>query len=268
MKEIRTALKPVMSGIFDAVEGFKGVTLHYPVIVNNEYAGTVAYLIKLEDFLSVYPLFKGYIHSHESFLLDKTGQVITSDVKGYVGQNIFAIEKYALARDDYRSILDSAEPGFREITLDRAAHLAIYQPVSFLNSTWYIVINGREEDAYLGLAGAMSEIWFFTLVVLALLLVLVVATNNLLNRSLRQEVELMTGDIQAKSVQIADQLKRESENSQKLKTLLVELKTSRSDLENKIKELERFQNLTVDRELKMIELKNKLRRLEAAGKED
>jgi guanylate kinase len=46
------------------------------------------------------------------------------------------------------------------------------------------------------------------------------------------------------------------------------VKSRTTELEEKVNELERFQKLTVDRELKMVELKNRIRELEAAKGRD
>ena len=48
-------------------------------------------------------------------------------------------------------------------------------------------------------------------------------------------------------------------------TQMQELKATKGELEAKISELERFNNLVVDRETKMIELKDKIKRLEESG---
>lgn len=263
MAKIRETLKPVLSDVFDAVEGFQGVTLHYPVLVNGKYDGTVAFLVNIDDLLANLALFDKHIHPHESFLFDKNKKVILSDNKEYLGKTIFEIENYSVLDDDFEKIINSREknnliifPGGDD------EQIMIYSPVILEDNTWYLLINGVVKNVYLGTDSALNNIWFFTFLTLVSLLVLGVASGYFMTSSLRIEVEKQTVRVREKAKLIEEQLNREAAINEEKENLLNEQKVSKRELEEKVSELEKFQKLVVDREVKMIELKKKIAQLE------
>jgi hypothetical protein len=60
-------------------------------------------------------------------------------------------------------------------------------------------------------------------------------------------------------------LEDSEENRGRLERTMIELARNESELKAKISQLERFQKVTIDRELKMVELKKRIKALEQAA---
>ncbi|MBU0661373.1 cache domain-containing protein [Patescibacteria group bacterium] len=242
MQKIKQTKEPVLSNIFDTVEGFQGVTLHYPVIKNGEYDGTVAFLINVDKLSSLISQFTSNIYPHDSFLFDNNGQIITSNVKEVKHQNIFDLEVF---RDKK---LPATDGNKTNVITEKENEIFIYLPITLLDNTWFIAFSGQEQDAYYGLDKTLTTIWIFTIITFALFVIFGSIFSYFLTRSLRLEVNKKTKEIKDKAketVRIEKQLaKKETLN--------------KKQLEKKIKELESFQKLMVGRELKMVQLKKEI----------
>lgn len=262
MQKIKKTLKPVLSDVFNAVEGFQAVTLHYPVIKDGKYDGTVAFLINIDNFFGIISPFSNHLYKQESFLLDTHGQIIVSDNKDYVGKNILKLEKYKTVKNNYEKILMSDNAGFDDFVLKKEKQISTFTPIKIQDNKWMMVINGEEKDAYSGIDSTLNSIWFFTLIALISLVVFGLFFSYFLTKSLRKEVENKTAEIKNNSYLIEEQLRKEELITQEKDELLNEQKRVKKELEEEMEEMEKFQNLTVNRELKMIELKEKIRNLE------
>ncbi|MCK4540462.1 hypothetical protein KAU09_04900 [Candidatus Parcubacteria bacterium] len=265
MKKLRKTLRPVLSNIFDAPEGFKGITLYYPIIKNGEYDGVVAFLANIDDFFDIIsPLFSN-IYPHESFLFDGKGQIIASCQTDYIGKNIIEIEKYKIVKDNCKNILKADKAGFEDFVLEEENQIVVYVPIEIQDNKWTLAVKGREKDAYHDIDSTLNNIWFFALIALISFFIFGLLFSYFLTRSLRTEVEMKTAEIKKSSGLMKEQLKREEETTRAKEQLLKKQKEGKKQLEEKIKELKKFQKLTVNREFKMIELKEKLNKLKNKG---
>jgi cell division protein FtsX len=116
----------------------------------------------------------------------------------------------------------------------------------------------QAENVYLAADKTLNNIWWFTALTLISLVVLGIFLAYFLTFSLRAEVEKQTKVVEQKAEQIEIQLQKEAEINKEKERLLIEQKKAEKKLEEKIDELERFQKITIDREMKMIELKKKI----------
>ncbi|MEA3317668.1 MAG: hypothetical protein U9R54_06890, partial [Bacteroidota bacterium] len=97
----------------------------------------------------------------------------------------------------------------------------------------------------------------------SLIIIIGMLFNFLLTRSLKKEVDAKTINIKNQSNKIKEQLKKEELITKEKDRLLVGQKKAQIKLEEQIKEMEKFQKLTVNRELRMIELKKEIKKLES-----
>ena len=144
-----------------------------------------------------------------------------------------------------------------------------YRNIPVIAITRYIdeldvgLVTKMDKQEILGpITKALNRIWLFTVGMVFMIVLIGVIFNSLLTKSLRKEVAAKTVEAEGNAELIKGQLKKEEKISMEKEGLLKEQKKAKIDLENKIEELEKFQKLTVDRELKMIELKEKIKDLE------
>ena len=109
---------------------------------------------------------------------------------------------------------------------------------------------------------AINKIWLVTVGIIFIIIVIGIIFVFLLTNSLKKEVEIKTLEVRKNTIKIKEQLEREAAAGKIQAQLIKEQKQAKAELEEKINELEKFQKLTVDRELKMIELKKKIKNSE------
>ncbi|GEM_PF-798698 len=78
--------KPIVSSPFMAVQGYKAISLHYPVFNEGKYAGAVAILLDFESFIGNY--FKGFLKEsfHNVKVIDSNGIILFSSKKSEEGK--------------------------------------------------------------------------------------------------------------------------------------------------------------------------------------
>ncbi len=117
------------------------------------------------------------------------------------------------------------------------------------------------EEALAPVINTINKIWQFTVGIILSIIIIGIIFVYLLTNSLKKEVEIKTREIRNNTAKIKEQLQKVATAGRIQEQLIKEQKLSKKELENKIDELEKFQKLTIDRELKMIELKKKIKDL-------
>jgi len=89
IREIMNIRKPVVSDVFTAVQGYNAIALHVPVFKENEYRGTLAFLI---DFQSISKRFLEEIRIGETgyaWMISRDGIELYCPVPGHTGKPVF-----------------------------------------------------------------------------------------------------------------------------------------------------------------------------------
>jgi PAS domain S-box-containing protein len=89
MVRILSDHKPVVSDVFDAVQGYKAIVIHYPVFKNGQFDGTVAVLLDFEqitkDILDEIKIGK----SGHAWMLSSSGIELYNPLTGHIGRSIY-----------------------------------------------------------------------------------------------------------------------------------------------------------------------------------
>jgi two-component system cell cycle sensor histidine kinase/response regulator CckA len=89
IQEIFKTKRPTASGVFTAVQGYRAIALHVPVIKNNKFYGTLGVLI---DFLSIS---KDYLENIKlgqtgyAWMTSKEGIELFCPIPGHIGKSVF-----------------------------------------------------------------------------------------------------------------------------------------------------------------------------------
>lgn len=154
IKEIFQTHRPVVSDVFNAVQGYRAIALHVPVFKNNEFNGTLAVLI---DFLSISRRFLHEIRVGETgyaWITSREGIELYCPIPDHLKKSVF--ENYK----DSPSILAMAnemKKGHQGITTytyyqingqvrEKVKKHAVYLPIQILDSFWTIVVASSEKD--------------------------------------------------------------------------------------------------------------------------
>ena len=93
MKKILTDHRPVVSDVFDAVQGYKAIVLHYPVFEKSKFVGTVAVLLDFEqitrEILDDVKIGK----SGHAWMISNKGIQLYSPNKEDIGESVYKTSK-------------------------------------------------------------------------------------------------------------------------------------------------------------------------------
>lgn len=216
MRTVAATMEPVFSGVFDAVEGFKGITPHHPVIKEGAYDGTVAYLIDVEELLAL-------AREPETrtaaavWVIDDQGSIVSAAETDYVGQPFANATDASSSRR--RALVESVlstHTGTVEITQNGRDMLAAYHPLQVGDSTWGVILTTDADYAFEAIADDLERIWTLTFATIAALIIVAVLFAHILTRTLREEVQSKTRELERINRELD---RRVDEKTQELRTL-------------------------------------------------
>jgi len=175
VREILTTHQAVISDMFMAVQGFRTIAVHFPVLKDGVFDGTVAFLLSFDGIAqrhieNIHIGASGY-----AWVVSQKGFEISCPVPGHVGKSV-----YETCRDypEVIAMADEMLKGREGITSyhydqdrgdTRGSILkhAVYRPIRIGNTFWSIVVATPENEVLIAMLGFRSK---FLLVTLALLL--------------------------------------------------------------------------------------------------
>lgn len=159
MQRILSDHKPVVSDVFDAVQGFQAIALHYPIYKEGSFDGTLAFVI---DFGMVGKSILEEIGTDSSgyaWMLSSEGIELYCPVPGHLGKSI---RETASGFPDLLQLVDSmlaGKEGMATYTYDKVgtrAHvgkkIAYYLPVHINDTFWALAVAYSEAEITTSLA--------------------------------------------------------------------------------------------------------------------
>lgn len=161
-------LKPVISDVLTSVKGdARSVALHYPVIKNARFDGSVAVIVSIDDLAEKYlkPIRIG--QSGYAWVLNRSGQELYCPVPGHIGVSIYETS------GRFPSVIAMAEEmmkgrsGITTYDYDYIAERetkkilkhAVYMPIEIGDTFWSIVVATPEDEALAAMKGFRDR-WF------------------------------------------------------------------------------------------------------------
>ncbi|MCD4762335.1 hypothetical protein K8R32_05260, partial [bacterium] len=242
--------------------GQKVINISSPILLEDKFAGVLVITFDFEKINKVVENRSGLGETGETYLINKESHMITplrfkedvflkQKIDSINSKNCFEHAKEAYAK--HEKVI-----GFINYRGVNAVGAHSYIP----ETEWCLLAEKDEQEIMASVNKNINQTWYFTFGLIGLIILIGIVFNFLLTGSLKKEVEVKTVDIKNQSNKIKEQLKKEEETTRVKEWLLGEQKKAKKELEEKVNELEKFQKLTVGRELKMIELKKKIKNLE------
>ena len=154
VKQLLKDHKPVISDVFQSVEGISSVAIHVPVFKGSDFKGSVGVLI---DFKS---LAKHYFESIKigqtgnAWVISRDGTVLYSPIPGFTGKSEYANivgfpSLLPIVNDMIKGHAGTAEFMFNKIgdkTVPDIKKYSIYMPIQLGNTFWSINVSTTEDD--------------------------------------------------------------------------------------------------------------------------
>ena len=166
VKKILETHQPVISDVFDAVQGYRAIALHVPVFNADEFYGTIGVLINFsaipERFLQDIRLGEtGY-----SWMVSKEGIEIYCSVPGHTGKSMFENSKDFPDLISMANRMVAGEEGVADYMFIRVKegrpkpekHHAVYLPVNIIDSFWTLVVVSSEHEVLASLISLKNKL--------------------------------------------------------------------------------------------------------------
>lgn len=143
--------KPVISDVFLAVQGFQAIVIHYPILSNGEYKGSIAFLLNFEKIAKqiLDEISKGA--SAKTWMISAEGIELYCVNKSHVGKSAFETTGSSLDVVKLAKLMMKGTAGqetfiFNDKKYGKVKALVYYIPVRINNSFWSIAIASSEEE--------------------------------------------------------------------------------------------------------------------------
>jgi PAS domain S-box-containing protein len=168
MVKILADHKPVVSDVFNTVQGYQAIVIHYPVFKNGKFNGTIAFLLNFEqiakDIFDDIKIGKsGY-----SWMLNSNGIEIYSSIPSQIGKSIYETSK---ANHSLLKIADqmiAGKEGLSSYTYNKKnteKNIVFFQPIRINNTFWSLAVSYSEDEITSSLANFKNKL----IVILALI---------------------------------------------------------------------------------------------------
>jgi len=167
--------QPVVSDVFTAVQGYKAVAYHVPILMNGDYQGSLAVLIPFDN------LSKEYLENIKigkngyAWMISQKGVELYCPVPGHIGNTIYKTSGKFISVISMAKKMMKGNAGTTTYTYDRIRGKEIdtikkhaaYFPIRLGNTFWSIVVATPEREVLSTMAGVRNRLSF----IVALLLV-------------------------------------------------------------------------------------------------
>ena len=155
IREIMKTHQPVVSDLFDAVQGFRCIAFHVPVFRGESYAGSICILIHFDH------ISKNFLEDIQigsdgyAWLLSPKGVELYCPVPGHIGKTVYETSgrfPSVLSMADEMTQGKRGETAYtydriRGNTIDTLTKQAVYLPIPVINTFWSIVVATPENEA-------------------------------------------------------------------------------------------------------------------------
>jgi PAS domain S-box-containing protein len=182
IQKIMQTHKPVVSDVFDSVQGFVTIAFHVPVFEDGVFQGSLAVLIPFDQLSRKYlaPIKIG--KDGYAWIISRKGVELYCPVPGHTGKSVFENCKdfpmiLSMAREMVKGDRGTTTYFFDRVrgeTVESQKKQATYVPVHLADTFWSIVVATPEDEA-LQIIQGFKDRWF--LIIGLLMLITIVWTS-------------------------------------------------------------------------------------------
>ena len=181
-QHIQTILQthePVVSDVFNSVQGYRALAYHVPVFENKIFQGTIGVFIPFETLAKEYLEKIRIGKSGYAWVLSEKGVELYCPVPGHTGNTIFETSNkfpsvLAMAREalkGQRGTTSYTYANIRGENVENIKKLAVFLPIDLGNTFWSIVIATPESEVLGNLTGFRNKLFL----IVALLMITSIA---------------------------------------------------------------------------------------------
>jgi len=174
VKTVIETQQPIVSDVFTSLQGFKTIAYHVPIIVNNEYKGSIAILLPIDN---LGKRFVENIRTGETgygWLVNESGIKLFDPFGIYTGRSVNeTFKNYPSVLDLYDKTLKNTEgsatcfiPDPGKANGEELKVLSAFYRISFGNTFWTIIIFSPEEEIYAKLTSFRNRLYILILLVI------------------------------------------------------------------------------------------------------
>lgn len=170
MVRIMTDRKPVVSDVFNAVQGYQAIVIHYPVFKNDKYNGSIGFLLNFEQIAKDILDDIRIGQSGYAWMLSSNGIELYSANSAYIGKSIYETSKNNASLLKVADQMISEKEGQSSYTDDGKSavkKIVFYQPVKIRNTFWSVAVSYSEEEITASLTNFRNKL----MVIIALIFV-------------------------------------------------------------------------------------------------
>ncbi|OKY75370.1 MAG: hypothetical protein BM485_08880 [Desulfobulbaceae bacterium DB1] len=177
VREIIRSRQPVVSDVFTAVQGYRCIAYHVPVMQGETFAGSLAILIPFTKIAGDYLDTLQSRMAGRTIIISEEGVALYCSEPGQAGRNIRDIFPASASLQALFSMMLTGGEGTTALRFpagerdkeDPGIHHAVYTPADLHNTFWSIAVTTPEKSVLATMRGFKNKLFF-------LLAVLVVAT--------------------------------------------------------------------------------------------
>lgn len=165
MVKILSDHKPVVSDVFDAVQGYKAIVMHYPVFKDGEFNGTVALLLNFEQITKSILDEIRIGKSGYAFMISSEGIELYCPIPGHKGQSIYETSKEFPELLAVSKQMMAGKEGTSTYTYDKSINdnktvkkIVYYLPVNVNNTFWSLAVTYSEDEMIASLASFRNKL--------------------------------------------------------------------------------------------------------------
>jgi len=171
VKRILATREPVLSDVFLTVQGYKAIAFHFPVFDNQEFRGSIVFLISFDTLAEEYLHNIGSMNQSYAWVLSKKGIELSCPNPNHVGKHVHTNSKMDpdIMRlvDDMLKGKDGTATYYYTKLSDNASQKkhAVFCPVNIVDTMWSIVVATPEKDILSPMKNFRDK-WLIIIVVL------------------------------------------------------------------------------------------------------
>lgn len=143
--------KPVISDVFLAVQGFQAIVIHYPILSNGKYKGSIAFLLNFERIASeiLDDLSDGTLT--RTWLISAEGTELYCFNKDHIGKSAFETSGSSVKQKELAKLMMTGKEGketfvFKDMLNGEINALVYFLPIKLNDTFWSLAIASSKDE--------------------------------------------------------------------------------------------------------------------------